>query len=396
MRTLVERRRLLLIAGLIVLAVAGLVIWRVVHHRMEAAKAAAAGPPPVPVVTTEAAKEEVPIYLTGIGNVLAAQSVTVRVRVDGQLDKITFTEGQDVKQGDLLAQIDPRPLQAQLDQAIAQKAHDEASLAAAQKDLERYTTLAAQDSIQQQVLDTTRATVGQLKASVQADQAQIDNARTQLGYTTIRAPISGRTGMLLVDPGNIVHVSDATGLVVINQIDLVHVQFTLPEDAFQQVMQAMRASGRTPLEATALARETGAPLATGHLKLVNNQIDTQTGTFQLKGLFPNPAHTLWPGQYVNVRLAVGSRHDATTVPESAVQRGPEGLIAYLVKPDGSVATQTVHVAQMQDGKAVIDQGLQPGERVIVDGQSRVRSGVKVVEAKEPGRMPQVAQKNDKQ
>jgi membrane fusion protein, multidrug efflux system len=395
-REVVVRRRSVLIAALIVLtaSVVAIVLWRVHAHRVEAAKAAA-GPPPIPVVTAEAAKQDVPIYLTGIGTVLAAQTVTVKVRVDGQLEKLSFTEGQDVKEGDLLAQIDPRPYQAALEQAVAQKAKDEASLAAAEKDLQRYTTLAAQDSISQQVLDTTRATVGQLKASVQADQAQIDNARTQLGYTTIRSPLTGRTGVLMVDPGNIVHATDTTGIVVINQVDPIHVVFTLPEDAFQQVMHAMQANGRTPLEAVALARETGAPLATGRLKVVNNQIDTQTGTFQLKALFPNGAHTLWPGQYVNVRLTVGTRRDATTVPESAVQRGPEGLIAYLVKPDGSVATQTVHVAERQEGKAVVDQGLQAGERVIVDGQSRVHAGVKVVEAKEAAPMPPVARAGDK-
>ena len=393
MKTLVgPGRHRILLAGAVVAALLLIVAARVMLHRADAAeKAKAAEPPPIPVVTAAVAKEDVPILLSGIGTVQAAQSVTVKVRVDGQLQKVAFTEGQDVKQGDLLAQIDPRPFQAALDQAIAQKTKDEATLANAQKDLERYTTLFAQDSIQQQTLDTQRATVNQLKASIQLDQAQIDNARTQLAYTTIRSPVTGRTGLRLVDEGNIVHATDTTGIVIINQIDPIAAIFTLPEEQLQQVTHAMQASGRTPLQVSAMARETGEPLGTGQLLLVNNQIDTQTGTFQLKALFANRAHTLWPGQYVNVRLTLGTRRDATTLPESAVQRGPEGLLAYVVKPDDSVETRPIRVAQTQEGKAVIDQGLAPGTRVIVDGQSRVRPGVKVVEAKPGGPVPPVAQ-----
>jgi membrane fusion protein, multidrug efflux system len=388
------RNRILLAVG-VALVVLVLVIARVAMHHADAADKAQAQPPAVPVVTANATKEDVPIVITGIGTVQAAQSVTVKVRVDGQLQKVAFTEGQDVKEGDLLAQIDPRPFQAALDQATAQKAHDEATLANAQKDLERYTTLFAQDSIQQQTLDTQKATVNQLKASIQSDQAQIDNAKVQLAYTTVRAPVTGRTGLRLVDAGNIVHATDTTGLVVINQIDPISVLFTLPEEQFHQVTQAMQASGRTPLTVNALARETGNTLGAGHLLLVNNQIDTQTGTFQLKASFPNRAHALWPGQYVNVHLVLGTRHDATTVPESAVQRGPEGLLAYVVKPDGSVETRSIHVANRQDGKAVVDQGLTPGTRVIVDGQYKVKPGVKVAEAKQAAPATPIAQQSEK-
>ncbi|HEX9302295.1 MAG TPA: efflux RND transporter periplasmic adaptor subunit [Casimicrobiaceae bacterium] len=384
-------RRKALVLGSIAMAVVAIVVLRDVIHRATAAEAAQAAPPAIPVITTTAAREDVPIFVAGIGTVQPAQSVTVKVRVDGQLEKIAFTEGQDVKAGDLLAQIDARPFQAQLDAALAQKAKDEATLAAALKDLDRYRTLVEQDSIQRQILDTTIATVGQLKASVQADQAQIDNARVQLGYTTIRAPVSGRTGIRLVDAGNIVHAADAAGLVVINQIDPVDVIFTLPEDEFQRVNQAIRESGKAPLSVQALARESNASLGTGRLRLVNNQIDTATGTFQLKASFANPAHVLWPGQYVNVRLVLGTRHDATTVPESVVQRGPNGLLAYVVKPDESVAAQSIRVGETQDGKAVIDEGLAAGTRVVAEGQYKIKPGVKVVEAKQAG-TPAIAQK----
>ncbi len=275
------RRRILLVGSIIAAVVVGILLWRMILGRGDTADKTAQ-PPTIPVVMATAAQENLPIFLTGIGTVQAAQSVTVRVRVDGQLDKVAFVEGQDVKTGDLLAQIDPRPFKAQLDQAVAQKARDEATLANAVKDLERYTTLVAQDSIQMQTLDTQKATVAQLKATVQSDQAQIDNAKVQLDYTTIRAPVSGRTGLRLVDVGNIVHASDLTGLVVINQIDPIAAIFTVPEDAVPSINEAIAASGSAPLQVQAFARVNGAPLGTGGLLLVNNQIDTTTGTVQLK------------------------------------------------------------------------------------------------------------------
>jgi multidrug efflux system membrane fusion protein len=374
-----RRRWVLLLVAAIVIA---FVIWWLMFHRT--ASTAPASVQAVPVVTTTVARENVPLYLSGIGTVLAAQSVTVRVRVDGELQRVAFTEGQDVREGDLLAQIDPRTFQAQLNQAIALKAHDEASLASARKDLERYRTLVAQDSIQQQTLDTQQSTVNQLAASVQSDQAQIDNARVQLGYTTIRSPLRGRTGIRLVDAGNIVHAADATGLVVINQIDPVAVLFTLPEGTLAKISRAMQANGHAPLVVQALGREDGALLGTGRLLLVNNQIDTSTGTFQLKATLPNPALTLWPGQYVNVHLMVGTQDGALTVPESVVQRGPNGLFAYVVDAEGIVKPQPIKVAQTQDGKAIVAEGLTAGARVIVDGQYKVKPGAKVAEATKAG------------
>ena len=355
-------------------------------------QAASAPPadPAIPVVTGNVAQEDVATYITGVGTVQAAQSVTVRARVDGQLDRIAFNEGQDVRQGELLAQIDPRPLQAQLDQAQAQKARDEASLAAALKDLERYSTLVSQGSLQRQALDTQQATANQLRASVQADQALIDNARVQLGYTTIRAPISGRTGMRLIDAGNMVRATDTTGVVVINQIDPIAVVFTVPEAAFQSVNQAMQAAGGKPLAATALARGDDATLATGRLLALNNRIDTATGTIQLKASFANPKHTLWPGQYVNVRVELGSRRGALTVPVSAVQRGANGLFVYVVGGDHSVAVRPVKLVQSQDGKAVLESGLRAGESIVVDGQSRLKPGAHVVEASRSAAAPSAA------
>lgn len=385
-------RRKILAAASIVVAILGIFLVRGFLHRADAADKAPPAPSGIPVVTAIAAKQDVPIFLTGIGTVQAAQSVTVKVRVDGQLQKVAFSEGQDVKEGALLAQIDPAPYQALLDGAIAQKAKDQATLANALKDLDRYKTLFAQDSIQQQTLDTQVSTVDQLKATVLSDQAAIDNARVQLAYTTIRSPVNGRTGLRLVDVGNIVHAADTTGLVVINQIDPIAVIFTLPEEYVPRINQAIRVAGATPLPVQALARENGAALGTGHLLLVNNQIDTTTGTVQLKALFPNRALTLWPGQYVNARLLLGTRYDAITVPESAVQRGQDGLYAYVVNADNVAAVQLIQVAQTQDGKAIITGGITPGMRVVVAGQYKLKPGSKIAEAEQGTAAPAVVQR----
>ena len=364
------------------IAVSVIVISSVAGYRYWQSSRAAAAPrtasPAVPVVTAVAREEDVPVYLSGIGNVTPLYSVTVKVRVDGQLDSVAFVEGQNVKAGDLLAQIDPRPFQAQYQQAQAQKARDEALLKNSQIDLDRYSLLWQQDSISKQTYDTQRASVEQLKATVQADQAQVDNARLQLDYATVRAPISGRTGARLVDPGNIVKATDASGIVVINQIDPIAVLFTLPEDKFQTVNRAV-GDGQKQLPVMAYAREDASLLGTGKLTLINNQIDTATGTVQFKAVFPNPSRALWPGQYVNAQIVLGNRQRAVTVPATVVQRGPNGLYAYVVGEDESVTMQTIKVAYMQEGKAVIEDGLAAGARVVVDGQYKLRPGAKITE-----------------
>jgi multidrug efflux system membrane fusion protein len=363
------------LAAIVVLALAGVagLAWHLMRDQ-KAAAATTASDPAVPVVSDAAMSQDVPIYLTGIGAVQAFNTVTIRSRVDGQLDKVAFTEGQDVKAGDLLAQIDPRPLQAQLEQAEAQKVSHEAQLADAKLDLERFSNLEKRGAATGQSVDTQRALVAQLEANIQADQAAIDNARVQLGYTTITAPISGRTGMRLVDQGNIVHATDQTGLVVLTQIEPISLVFTLPEDALPDVAHSM---AKGPLKVLAFSRDNKTELGDGTLALIDNQIDQTTGTIRLKATFPNKDHTLWPGQFVNARLYLAVRHDGITVPAAVVQRGPQGTYAYVIKPDSTVELRPIAVAQLRDGFALIDTGLSAGERVVVDGQYKLRPGARV-------------------
>ncbi len=355
----------------------------VVRGYQRAAEAAnerfAAAPAAVNVSTIIANQQNLPIYLSGIGNVQAALSVTVRVRVDGQLQKVAFKEGQAVHAGDLLAQIDPAPYQAALQAAQAQQAKDEASYKNSLVDLKRYAELIKQDSIAQQTYDTQIAMVASLKAAVGIDRAQGEAARVNLAYTTIHSPITGLAGMRLIDPGNIVRATDTTGLVVINQIDPISVVFTLPEQYFQAINQAVSDSGTTPLTVLAYAREDNSLLGRGQLLLINNQIDTSTGTVQLKATFPNPGHKLWPGQFVNVHV-ITSVKNVVAIPAAAVQRGNAGLYAFVVKPDETAVMQPITVALTQDGKAVISSGIRAGTRVVVDGQYRLRPGAKVTES----------------
>ncbi len=333
----------------------------------------------VSVISTLVTAEDFATYLSGIGSVTPLFAVTVKARVDGQLQSVNFREGQSVAAGDILAQIDPAPYKAQLDLARAQKARDLTTLANANTDLERYKQLWKQDAVSQQILATQQTTVDQLKATVQADQAQIDIVQVQLDYTTLRSPIKGRTGMRGVDPGNIVRATDSNGIVNINQIDPISVLFTLPEDKFQAINRAIESKKGKPLVVQAFARENNELLATGKLMLINNQIDTATGTIQLKAEFTNATHKLWPGQYVNVRLGLGTLQKVTIVPESVIQRGPNNLYAYVIDDNNTVHMQPIKLGVIQEGKAIIESGLTLGDRVVVEGQYKLKPGLKVVE-----------------
>jgi membrane fusion protein, multidrug efflux system len=358
-------------AALAVLALA-LIGWRIVHTSASAATQKA--PQTIAVDTATAAAADVPIYLEGLGTVQAFYTVTVTARVDGELQHVAFTEGQTVRKGDLLAQIDPRPNQAAFEQALATKAKDEALLANAQRDLARYTELQPQDLASKQTLDTQRALVDQFTAQRKVDQAVIDNARTQLDYTRIVSPINGRTGIRLVDPGNIVHASDTTGIVVVTQIQPISVIFTLPEEALGAVGSALAAG---TVQVTTLARDGGAELDEGTLTLIDNQIDQATGTVKLKATFDNKHNTLWPGQYVNARVLLRTDRNALTIPDAAVQLGPDGPFTYVVKQDSTVEVRPLRISEGSKGLTIVTRGLVSGERVVTSNQYRLQAGVHV-------------------
>ncbi|MCX6915818.1 MAG: efflux RND transporter periplasmic adaptor subunit, partial [Verrucomicrobia bacterium] len=365
--------------------VVGAAVW---FARGRAAGAEKKGPgarsmelPPVPVIAGTVAQKDVPIYLTGIGNVQAFNTVTVRARVDGQIDKIAFTEGQDVHEGDLLAQIDPDPFHAILAQAVAKKGQDEALIANARVDLKRYADMLANEGVTQQQYDTQKALVDQLIATVNSDQATIDSAKVMLAYTTINSPIDGRIGLRLVDKGNIVRASDLTGIVVITQLKPISVVFLLPEQALGPIQQ--QCQGTAPsLAVLAFSQGDTNVVGEGKLAVIDNQIDPSTRQFKLKATFPNTDLRLWPGQFVNARLLLTVQKGAIVVPKVVIQRGPEGDFAFVIKDDQTVEVRPVKVAttlavQVDQGDAIIEAGLQPGERVVVEGQFKLQQGSRV-------------------
>ena len=367
-----RRPRVVLSAALVIVSL--VLGWRWLAGSARAAGEAAAAPQPIPVETATAGRADVPVYLEGLGTVQAFYTVTVTSRVDGQVQKVGFVEGGAVKPGDLIAQIDPRSFQAALDLAIATKAKDSAQLAGARSDLERFQTLAPQNLTSTQVLQEQQALVAQLAAQVKGDQANIENARTQLGYTTITAPIQGITGIRRVDPGNIVHATDTTGIVVLTQVQPIACIFTLPEDALPALAGALSAG---PVTVTALSRDDKTDLDRGTVALIDNQIDQTTGTIRVKATFPNPHHTLWPGEFVNARVLVRTERKALTIPTAALERGPDGMFAYVVKPDSTVEARPLQVGGTNGALTVVSGAIHDGERVATSNQYRLQPGVRV-------------------
>ncbi|MGB6452441.1 MAG: efflux RND transporter periplasmic adaptor subunit [Steroidobacteraceae bacterium] len=368
-----SRTRLTMLgAGLVVV---GICVWSLSPQRSRSVAATRSGPEAVAVDAAPATRRDVPIYLDGLGTVQAFYTVKVNSRVDGELEKVAFAEGQDVKRGQLLAQIDPRPYKAALDQAVATRAKDEAQLQDAHLDLQRYTILAPQNLASKQQLDTQQALVDQLKAQVEADAAAIESARTELDYTQITSPINGRTGVRLVDPGNIVHATDTTGIVILTQLKPIAAIVTLPEESIDAVAQAMHTG---PVSVTALSRgETQSELDRGTIELIDNQIDPTTGTIHLKVIFPNSEERLWPGEFVSARVLVSTARSVLTIPAIALQRGPDGLFVYVIGPDSKVEVRTLKVGYNDEQVAVIEGGLTEGERVVTSNFYRLQPGALV-------------------
>jgi multidrug efflux system membrane fusion protein len=366
-----------LVIGLVLIALAAAVyyIFSATAPQQRRGGRFAAGEGPVPVLVAQAARADVPVYLDAVGTIKALNTVTVRPQVDGKLLSVNFKEGDDIKKGDVLAKIDPVIYQAQLNQVIAKKAQDEAQLANSKIDLERYERLAATAAINKQQADTQRALVAQNTALVQADQAAIDNAQAMLGYTTITAPIDGRTGIRMVDEGNYVRSADTnSSIVVITQLQPISVLFNLPQQDLSQVNTAFE---KSPLDVEAQRSDNDAVIDRGVLRVVDNQVDQTTGTVKLKAEFPNAKLQLWPGQFVNIRLLVDTLKQVVAIPTGAVQRGPNGTFVYVVKDDDTVTVRPITVQKQDETQTVVSKGLEPPERVVTTGFVRLTEGTKV-------------------
>jgi membrane fusion protein, multidrug efflux system len=350
-----------------------------VTHALPFEKAAAvapARPAPVPIVAGAVTQHDVPIYLTGVGTVIAYNTDVVRAQIQGQIVSINFTEGQHVHAGDLLAQIDPRPYQALIDQDTGVLERDKAQLVNAEANLTRYTELGAKGWATPQLVETQKAQVGQLQAAIKADEGLIEAAKVELSFTRLTSPIDGVVGIRQIDIGNIISPSSTNGLCVVTQLDPISLIFTLPETVLPQIQQQQQAT-KAPLTVTAYNQDNTMRLGQGKLVLVNNEILQTTGSIQLKANFPNKGHSLWPGGLINARLLLDTRHNGLTVPASVVQQGPNGAYAWVVNPDGTVSMRQIKVGQIGDGQALIDSGLSANERVVVDGQYKLQPGAHV-------------------
>jgi multidrug efflux system membrane fusion protein len=382
-----KRRWWIWLVVFVVLAL-GIWYWRRASAQRAASTAAsaqaAAANRAVPVVVATARRGDMPVYLRALGTVTAYNTVTLHSRVDGQLIKVAFKEGEFARQGDLLVEIDPRPFQVQLAQAQGQLARDMAQLNDAQVNANRYEALFQAGVIPKQQLDTQVAMVGQFDGAIKSDQAQIDNAKLQLTYSRITAPISGRIGLRLIDPGNIVHASDQNGLLVITQLQPINVIFSLPQDNLPEVNQQLRAGAKLPVDAYDQANVT--KLASGTLLTIDNQIDPTTGTYKLKAVFNNENNALFSNQFVNVRMLLGTKQGLIVVPAQTIQRGPQGTFVYVVTPAGAATVRSVTVAITEGDSVGISNGLQEGDTVVTDGQDKLQEGTKV-EARQGGPAP---------
>ena len=370
------RRKSIIPTVLLIVVLAGGGAFAFLHGSASKNSAAPPASPPEPIVAGVVAQHDVPIYLTGVGTVIAYNTVVVRAQILGQIVSINFTEGQAVHPGDLLAQIDPRPYQAQIDQMTATRDRDQAQLVNAQANLDRYTPLESKGYATPQLVDTQKAQVAQLQNAVKADEALIEAAKVQLSFTRLTSPIDGVVGIRQIDIGNIISPSNTNGLVVVTQLDPISLIFTLPETVLPQIQQQQQKT-KAPLAVLAYSQDNKIKLDEGALGLVNNEILQTTGSIQLKANFPNKSNRLWPGELVNARLLLDTRHNGLTVPAAVVQQGPQGPYAYVVNPDSTVALRPIKVAQISDGQALIDSGLKANEQVVVDGQYKLQPGTQV-------------------